>query len=229
MAVFLFGRGAPTTIDPVFSSNSWKQIVKACQMNKVPDTWEVGDYKNMTINGEEYLVVIIGKNHDAYSDGTGTAPLTMQLLDIYETAYRFASTNSNRSGWENSEMRITHLPAIMALMPSEVRDGIREISKKTSAGGRSETIITTADKLFLLAETEAQAASTYSAAGEGTLYSYYSDTMRRVKARSGYGYSWWLRSPNEDNEFTFCEVSPTGSGTVNTANNTSGVSFAFCF
>lgn len=50
MAVFLFGRGKPVKIDPVLSGNSWEQIAKACQMNEVPDTWEIGDYKNVNAN-----------------------------------------------------------------------------------------------------------------------------------------------------------------------------------
>ena len=230
MAVFMFGRGASVApLDPVFSANSWERIIKTCQTNEVPDTWEIGDYKNMTINGEEYLVAIIGKNHDVYSDGTGTAPLTLQLVNCYGTSYPLGSTQSNRIGWRDSDMRITHLPTVMGLMPSEVQAAVREVNKKTSAGGRSSTIITTADKLFLLAEVEVLGGTTYSANGEGSRYAYYSEAVRRIKNNPDNPTSWWLRSPNDENDLTFCEIRSEGNGATSYPNNASGVSFAFCF
>lgn len=228
MAVFLFGRGKPVKIDPVLSGNSWEQIAKACQMNEVPDTWEIGDYKNMTIDGDEYLVTIIGKNHDTYSDGTGTAPLTFQLKDCYKTDYRFDDARSNRSGWRDSEIRTVTLPALMALMPSEIQPYIREVNKMTSAGGLSSTIITTADKLFLLSEVEA-VGSIYSAPGEGSRYPYYLETIRRIKNQPVNPAYWWLRSPNDENDVTICQVRSEGQGATGYADSTSGISFAFCF
>lgn len=228
MAVFLFGRGTPVKTNPVLSANSWEQIAKACQRNEVPDTWEIGDYKNMTIDGEEYLVTIIGKNHDTYSDGTGTAPLTFQLKDCYKTSYRYDDARSNRSGWRDSEIRTVTLPALMALMPSEIQPYIREVNKKTSAGGLSSTIITTADKLFLLAEDEA-VGRIYSAPGEGSRYPYYLETIRRIKNQPVYPAYWLLRSPNDENDVTVCEVRSEGNAATNYADSTSGISFAFCF
>ena len=66
--------------DSVFANNTWKQIIEACHNNAVPDTWNVADQKPMTINGVDYQIDIIGKNHDTYASG-GKAPLTFQLHD----------------------------------------------------------------------------------------------------------------------------------------------------
>lgn len=57
--------------DPVFANNTWEQIIEACHNNEVPDAWKVADQKPMTIGGSDYLIDIIGKNHDDYSDGSG--------------------------------------------------------------------------------------------------------------------------------------------------------------
>ena len=63
MAVFTSGSVMlPTVGKDNFSDNNWSTIIKACQMNAVPESWNVGDQKPMTINGIEYLVDIIGKN-----------------------------------------------------------------------------------------------------------------------------------------------------------------------
>ena len=72
----------PLVLDPVFANNDWAAIIAACQRKQVPETWTVGDQKEMTI-GQSYMIDIIGKDHDTYADGSGTAPLTLQMHDCY--------------------------------------------------------------------------------------------------------------------------------------------------
>ena len=169
MSVFFRRRGEPpATFDAIFSNNSWEAIIAACQSGSVPDSWAVGDSKMMTIGGTNYQIDIIGKNHDTYTAG-GTAPLTFQLHDCYGETKNMNSSNTNSGGWTSCAMRSTHLPAILALMPTEVQNGIREVNKMTSAGSKSDTINTTADKLFLLSEIEIFGSVSYSKCGEGTV------------------------------------------------------------
>ena len=217
--------------DPVFANNSWEQIIEACQNKAVPDTW-VADgtcYKDMEINGKNYRIDIIGKNHDDYSDGSGKAPLTFQMHDCYDTAYNMNFINTNIGGWKNSVMRITHLPAILELMPAEVNGAIREVQKKTSAGNQSSSIQTTNDKLFLLSEIEIFGSPTYSFAGEGTWYAYYQAGNSKVKNRSGRAYVWRERSPRSSSSTDFCRVSGGGGASTSNASTSYGVAFGFCF
>lgn len=215
--------------DPVFANNTWEQIIAACHNNEVPDTWKVADHKPMTINGVDYQIDIIGKNHDDYSDGSGKAPLTFQLHDCYADAKQMNSTNTNNGGWTSCAMRSTHLPAILALMPTEVQNGIREVNKLTSAGNQSATINTTADKLFLLSEVEIFGRSTYSKSGEGAQYDYYKAGNSKVKNRNGSTFGWWERSPVGSMSLAFCFVQNTGNAYYSLATNTFGVAFGFCF
>ena len=173
-----------------FADNTWEQIIAVCQKKIVPPTWKVGDQKAMTIGGTDYLIDIIGINHDTYAAG-GKAPLTFQLHDCYSEQKNMNSSNTNSGGWKNSAMRTTHLPAILALMPTEVQNGIREVSKKASVGGASSTIETVSDKLFLLSEVEIFGSTTYSAAGEGTQYDYYKAGNSKVKKRNSSAAIWW--------------------------------------
>ncbi|WP_455565074.1 DUF6273 domain-containing protein, partial [Akkermansia biwaensis] len=167
-----------------FADNDWASIIAACHSGSVPSTWVVGNSKTMTINGASYQVDIIGKNHDTYASG-GKAPLTFQLHDCYGETKNMNSSNTNSGGWTSCAMRSTHLPAILALMPTEVQNGIREVHKMTSAGSQSATINTTADKLFLLSEIEIFGSVSYSKSGEGTQYAYYSAGNSKVKNRNG--------------------------------------------
>lgn len=219
----------PKAYKEIFGDNSWATIVEACKNREVPDTWVVGNSKTMLINGTEYQIDIIGKEHDDYSDGSGKAPLTFQLHDCYGETKNMNSSNTNSGGWTSCAMRSTHLPAILALMPTEVQNGIREVNKRTSAGNKSTTIKTTADKLFLLSEIEIFDSDDYSVSGEGTQYDYYKTSGRKVKNYSGSANTWWERSPYIANSVYFCAVTSNGGAYTDSASSAYGVAFAFCF
>ena len=228
MGVYFLRRGKASVLDAIFANNSWESIIAACQSGSVPDSWVVGDSKTMTINGTDYQIDIIGKNHDTYTSG-GKAPLTFQMHDCYKTISEMNSSSTNEGGWTDCYMRNTRLPAILALMPSEVRTAIREVNKLTSAGNQSSTISTTADKLFLLSEIEIFGSVTYSVEGEGSQYAYYSAGNSKVKNRKGSADAWWERSPRVSGSKRFCRVDTPGSATYATAESSSGMAFAFCF
>ena len=211
-----------------FADNDWSDIISACHSGSVPSTWVVGNSKTMTINGVRYQVDIIGKNHDTYTAG-GTAPLTFQLHDCYADKKAMNSSDTNSGGWTSCAMRTTHLPAILALMQTVVRNGIREVNKLTSAGNKSATINTTSDKLFLLSEVEIFGSTTNSVAGEGTQYDYYKAGNSKVKKRNGSAEYWWERSPDASDSTYFCMVYRNGRASYDDANLADGVAFGFCF
>ena len=215
--------------DPVFANNTWEQIIAACHNNEVPDTWKVADHKPMTINGVDYQIDIIGKNHDDYSDGSGKAPLTFQLHDCYNIAKAMHSTGSNTMGWEKCSMRVEHLPTILKQMPADVQSGIREVNKISKNGGKRILLVTTKDSLFLLSEVEVFGSSSNSLSGEGTQYDYYKAGNSTVKNFNGSAYDWWERSPSTGSTRYYCVVKSTGSSINANSNTIRGVAFAFCF
>lgn len=212
-----------------FADNTWEKIIDACQRGAVPETWAVGNQKTMTINGKDYLIDIIGINHDDYSNGSGKAPLTFQLHDCYGELKNMNSSKTNNGGWTSCAMRQTHLPAILSQMPTEVQSGIREVNKLTSAGSQSSTINTTADKLFLLSEIEIFGSVSYSKRGEGTQYDYYKAGNSKVKKQNGSAAVWWERSPYASRSTRFCMVLSSGDANGGDASYAAGVAFGFCF
>ena len=215
--------------DPVFANNTWEQIIEACHNNEVPETWKVADQKPMTINGVDYQIDIIGKNHDDYSDGSGKAPLTFQLHDCYKLAKAMHSTAANTMGWTQCSMRVEHLPIILKQMPADVQSGIREVNKISSSGGKKPSLETTKDNLFLLSEVEVFGSSSNSLSGEGTQYDYYKAGNSTVKNFNGSAYDWWERSPTANSTRYYCNVKSTGSSVNSSANVTRGVAFGFSF
>lgn len=233
MAVFVCPGIITTPSFPeTFADATWEQIIDACHQNAVPDTW-VADgtcYKDMEINGTNYRIDIIGKNHDDYADGSGKAPLTFQMHDCYGTTYQMNSSNTNSGGWQNSAMRTTHLPALKLLLPAEVQAGIRAVNKQTGAGNQIMSIVTTSDELFILSESEIFAGASYGITGEGTQYEYYSVGNSKIK-KIGSNANWWNeRSPTYSNISTaFCSVAGNGDTSYSNASAFGGVPFAFCF
>lgn len=219
----------PIVLNPVFADNTWAEIVQACRRGKVPDTWTVGAQKRMAIDGTDYLIDIIGKDHDDYADGSGKAPLTFQLHDCYNTITTMNSLSTNVGGWTSSRMRTVFLPEVKALLPTEVRAGLKEVSKRTSMGDAKSSIVTTADTLFLLSEAEVRSTISESFGGEGSRYEYY-NRKSSVKYWSGTANSWWTRSPRNVYDTQFCHMT-TGSdiSAIASAGASLGVSFAFCF
>lgn len=215
--------------DPVFANNTWEQIIAACHNNAVPNTWKVADHKLMTISGTDYLIDIIGENHDDYSDGSGKAPLTFQLHDCYKLAKAMHSTAANTMGWTQCSMRVEHLPIILKQMPADVQSGIHEVNKISSSGGKKPSLETTKDNLFLLSEVEVFGSSSNSLSGEGTQYDYYKAGNSTVKNFNGSAYDWWERSPTANSTRYYCNVKSTGSSVNSSANVTRGVAFGFCF
>lgn len=213
--------------DPVFANNDWATIIHACESGAVPDTWAVGDQKAMTIDGVEYLIDIIGKNHDTYADGSGTAPLTLQM---HECTYYFYSMHDSSSvtGWAGTYMRNTRLPAMLATMPSEVQAGIKKVTKAYYYNGSYSEA---EDTLFLLALVEVAGGSSRS--GEGSQYEYYAeDSTRRLKNRVGSSKgTWWFRTISTYNSSQYAGQSSSSATSISGSNpnSTNCISFAFCF
>ena len=212
-------------IDPVFGNNSWAAIIKACQEKQVPNTWNVGDRCNMTINNSTYAIDIIGKNHDDYADGSGKAPLTFQMHTTYATQYKMNNNDSNSGGWAGCLLRGNGgFKTIKSKMPAEVVAALKAVTKKTTAGGASSAIDTTEDTLFLLSEIEVQGTRTFSYPGEGTQYAYYKTAANRKKNRA-----WYLRSPRLNSTTCFDRTGWSGEADWSVASEVDGITAAWCF
>ena len=210
-----------------FADNSWGNIILACQSDSVPASWNVGNKKEMTIGNSAYDVAIIGKNHDVYSDGTGMAPLTFQLTEVYGSAAMNA-TQTNATGWSGSKMRNTTMVEALAAMPIEVQNAVKAVDKLTLKGDASG-LETTSDKLFLLSLFECYGSTFYSNGyEEGSKYEYYSSIDKRIMNAT-----WWLRGPGvnngKNNGIGFTQINMSGYMANGSAEYASGVIFGFCF
>ena len=223
-----------------FADADWGEIIAACQSGSIPSTWSVGDSNTMTIDGTAYQVDIIGKAHDTYADGSGTAPLTFQLHDIVQTSrFNAKYLSPNHKLWSECDLRTETLPAILAKMPSEVQAAVRAVSKVSMSdwaalnSGKYKAS-TYSDTLFLLSTVELEGANaTYTDPAEGTQYAYYKAGNSKIKKYNGTATAWWTRSATpiaSTNWYGARYTTATGStGSSDAANVSHGVVPAWCF
>ncbi len=198
----------------------------------------IGNQVTIGVNNVNYAFDVIGFNHDdltnsnAYgkATATGKAGMTLQMHDLFATAYKMNSSNTNVGGWKESLMRTSTMPIMKGYLPVAWQTAIKPINKVSGIGGGSSSgTETVSDSCFLLAEIEIFGSITFSVSGEGTQYAYYKVGNSKVKNRGGSAAVWSERSPCSGYDDAFCNV--TASGTVDwnrSPNAYRGVAFGFC-
>lgn len=212
-----------------FSQATWDEIVYACQKNKVPETWVVGNSTNMIYWGdEEYQVDIIGKAHDDYADGSGKAPLTFMLHNLYGELWKMNDEDTNVGSWESCYMRTNRLPGLLEHFTAPAKDAVREVSKVSGVGGGSSATTTTSDKLFLASMAEIFGGIFVGPGTGETEYDYFTSKSKRKKYYGNNPTYWWTRTPYGGNDYSFGNVTDSGGTGWSSATNQYGIAFAFC-
>lgn len=222
----------PVTARKELNENSWEVIAIMNKLGLASEYWPIGSIKTINMGDDAYDFRLIGYNSDTVADdlayGSAKAHMTFELVDCYKAKYQMNEERENAYGWVDSDIRNVHLPAIKALLPEELREMIVPVKKTTSIGDEYTDLVETVDDLFLLSESEVYGGTTNSVEGEGEQYAYYASGNSKIKNLDGVASTWWERSPNKNNGSTYCIVNSDGSAGINTANLTSGLSFAFC-
>lgn len=246
------GGGGGAAVD--FATDSWETISAACKDGSYKTVYSVGDTKDIELStGETITVAIMGFDHDDLSDGSGKAPITVAMENLLSSTYRMNAKETNAGGWDECEMRTSTMATLLSQLPADLRNVIKQVNKKATAGSQSTTITTSADKLFLFALAELASktglenstgtpiknnAATYEQ--EGTQYEYFKNTVgdadlwkacpalvKKLSNGGGSARGWWLRSPYLGNSTSFWCVSSSGDVGYS-ASLSIGVSFGFC-
>lgn len=143
------------------------------------------------------------------------------------------------------------MATLLSQLPSDLRNVIKAVNKKATAGNQGTSLTASSDKLWLFAAAElwSKTAIENSASsdlknnaaaynGEGTQYEYFKNTVgdaepnnscsALVKRKNGSTYNWWLRSPYIGITTHFRLVGSAGGVSYGSAGTTYGVCFGFC-
>lgn len=217
-------------IKPTLADNDWATIAAVSEAGQASAYWSVGDEKDITVNGETLTMVIVGFDHDDLASG-GKAGITFGMKHLMKDTRQMNSSDTNSGGFTGSAMYTWLQNTLLSSLPSDLRAVIKSVNKKTSVGNKSTAINTDAMKLFLFSEIEIFGSTAYSAAGEGSQYSYFATVANRKKTLSngsGSAYHWWERSPDPGRIQAFCYVHRDGTCISQYATIRYGVCFAFC-
>lgn len=229
----------------------------------IADYWAVGDIREIGLSamsatyvGESHLsgtykFAIADFDHDDLTtpiNGHTKAAVTLTQVDcLMDTDNRNNPVNgqsntengymnrrdTNVGGWKECARRKwcneIYYNAIVG-----IKDIVKEVNKKTSAGNKIATIETTADKVFLLSEIECSGSNTCSVAVEGNQYQYYKNAVaNRYKlpkwSSSQITNIWRFRSPSSSDTYAFCRVTADGNILASLgASNPGGIAPCFC-
>lgn len=147
------------------------------------------------------------------------------------------SSNTNVGGWKDCARRTWCNNVYFNALPSTIKNAVKSVNKKTSAGNQSSTIKITEDKVFLLSEIEIYGTDLHgntsgSFFGEGWRYTYYETTSNRYKnpklSSSFNSCAYWQRSPRSSTSPAFCIVDNDGSAGGSRASNANGLAPCLC-
>lgn len=209
---------------------SWEEINEIAKHGDAERTFALGATKKVTLtNGEEMTFRIIGFNHDNTED-CEKAAITWDSTVLMDNEHKMNDEWTNKGGWEKSKMREWLNKDIFDRLPINLRNIIKSVIKTTSEGSRSEKLVNTVDKIFLLSERELFGRNIYSVGKEGNWYDYYrqEDVCWGKKHKNGNTNWAWLRSPSARHDSDFCVVHSVGDSVDYGAYFERGVSLGFC-
>lgn len=243
--------------DTSLANNTPDIIAAAAKSGQAANYWSVGDKVGIAVNGSfgglsynnTVYAFILGFNHNSSVEGGNSihfqfgktaAGVDIAFVNSYgstSTGFCMNTSNTNSGGWNNSYMRKTICPALLAALPTAWQNIIAACTKYSdNTGGGSNTasyVTATSDKIWLLSEMEVQGTRSYANSAEANYqkqYDYYRNGNSKVKYQHTATTSachWWLRSVGASDTYAFCSVYTDGSASNDYAYRSRGFAPGF--
>lgn len=211
---------------------SWEQINQVAELGLGENYFDIGEEKDIIVNGETLTLQIYGFDHDTLADGTeNKTNITFGLKNLMAGSKQMDTEIFNNGGWNLSDLRVWTNGTLYNELPSDLKGLVSTVNKKTSSGAGSSSIVTSTDKIFIFSEEELFGTTYNAFAGEGSLYPIFTtDASRIKKLNNGLGLpsGYWERSPVKISGYHYCGVLSNGNYSGGgQANAELGVNFGF--
>ena len=208
-----------------YDISSWEGIQNILNAHKETELLTVGDELTANIGGVDYIYQVGGINlYDSH-----------EVIFVPKTCVGSARTHhttaTNVGGWEQSDIRTYLNGTFKTGLPSEIKNNIKTISFKTSAGNKSTSIKTTDDDIWLPREYEIFGSITNSASTEVSYcrqYPIFATANQRIRTLNGVAIVWWASSPVVSSATNYCCVTSEG-GAGSASANRSNTAIVPCF
>ncbi len=217
---------------PVLENNSWAEIARISATGNSKRIWQIGDEKNIVVNGETLTLVIIGFDHDDLPAG-GKAGITFGLKHLM-TDLRTMQSKSDASrldiGFFSSYTYQWLQETVFLGLPADLQKVVKTVNKNTYIEAES-TMQTKDVKIFLFSEEETCGEKGYSYETEGRQYPYFATASNRIKSLAngtGRRAYWWERSKSVTHNTYYCAINDNGHWTNSVTRAEMGICFGFC-
>lgn len=200
--------------DKPWDEMTWDDVIAATKNGKYKD-FEIGAMKELDLGTEGIVhMQIVGIDADDLADGSGKAPLTFISKELLNTSHRMNPTlapsaapydegTGTIGGWGKCEMRSYLKETVKPLIPENVRNAIKNVTKYSNSFDSSGTKVmdaVTEDDVWLPSAREIN--GVLMEAEGATYYDVYSaDNSSRIKTQGGTAYAWRLRTAANDSNF----------------------------
>ena len=224
-----------------FEKDTWATIVANVKANNI-NNYNVGDVKEVDLGTTYGTHTLRVANTSTPSECSTTGfsqtacGFVLEFADII-TTHKMNDTNTNVGGWPATTMRTFVNNDIYNAIPSEIKNAIIDTTVVSGHGNNDTKNFTSTDKLYLLAPKEIYTnwSNSYDSAKDLTrTLDYYtnigvttSNYSGAIKKNGTSATSWWLRSANSFNYYSFFYVNSNGGYISDFANYTRGVAPAF--
>ena len=236
----IYWNGVDSPFDATLSNNSWSMIQLASKKNLVPSTWQVGNIKTFTYNGQTFEGRLVDKTgkYNRVSDNS-VAYLKFETTKLVEDGLVFGVANTPGNNPANSTL-LTNMNSgtIYGKIDSELKNIVEPVKVKVSRGGGSTnqtTILELELKFFLQREHDISLGRVNGVQEEWDAISdtdeYYKTYTSNSYKKKYYNWtykSYWGMSPRNSNSNDILNVSSSGSvGTSSAHNSYAGVPLVF--
>lgn len=216
-------------------SSTWAEVNDAVKNGTFAQHASVGDTKSFIVNNKTYNAEVVSIN-----DGTGDASQwypdrTVDFIctELYETSYRYNSTDTNAGGFPSSEIKNTLNNTIYPLLPTDLKAVIIDKSHSYESGSLINyfwvpqmTVLAT--KLWLPTFYEIFGFTDNAIPDETALNNKAYTLTSRKKIKNGdISPNYWWLSTQVDNGTTFLAISEKGQKSGLGAGYTWGVPICF--
>lgn len=218
--------------------NSWDTIQKYIQAGLFSTVASVGQTKSFKINGKTYNAEVVAINDGSGSAGAWYPNRTVDFItkELYQTTYRYNSSNDNTGGFPSSEIKNTLNNTIYPLLPSDLKSVIIDKSHSYQSGysigsyGAWQSAMTTlSTKLWFPTNYEIFGTTDRYAPGEDyTNNKAYTLASKLKKIVNGSSYNiWWSSSPYSYSKAAMRAVGTDGNLYTNPCSDVGGVPICF--
>ncbi|MDO5132799.1 MAG: protein kinase [Eubacteriales bacterium] len=227
-----------TSDDPMELTDTWEEIITAGGDGTYKEKYRIGDTKELDMGTEGIITMRLAAiDEDELADGSGKAPMTWVADELLQSTHTMNSEKTNEGGWEASEMRIWLRETVLPLMPEEVRNNVREVTKYSYSMDEYKEVISK-DTIWIPSAREVYFSDQrdmvekyYETAGVSYTRVFGNNESRiRSREREHGPNSWWLRSAYVINSVSGCfsSVAIGGNSIRHPAPSECGVVIGFC-